>query len=108
MVLQYEQYQCCRVLANIRTGSKGEVLNDRHAIPNGRLFNVLSCPHFSIEILIYLLITVYYYFSWPTLLCFLFVLTNQSYTAMMNHRWYLIKFKDQYPKKRKALIPFLF
>ena len=32
---------------------------------------------------------------------------NVGPRAFTNHRWYLEKFGDEYPKERRALIPFL-
>lgn len=35
------------------------------------------------------------------------VVTNLSISAMRNHAWYQRRFGDRYPRRRKALIPFL-
>jgi hypothetical protein len=35
------------------------------------------------------------------------VFVNQALSALLNHRWYCRHYKDLYPAKRCALIPFI-
>ncbi|CAD7705418.1 unnamed protein product [Ostreobium quekettii] len=77
-----------------------------YKLPKGGLFEYVSCPHYFAEIIIYsgLLVTQA---AKPALhLVMLWVVSNLALAAMETHRWYLKKFED-YPKHRKALIPFI-
>ncbi|MHA1224721.1 MAG: hypothetical protein ACTSP3_15975 [Candidatus Heimdallarchaeaceae archaeon] len=45
--------------------------------------------------------------SWPAFLFAMWTLANLLPRAKSNHDWYKDKFPD-YPKERKAIIPFIF
>lgn len=82
------------------------VITDKsHKIPHGDWFDMVSCPHYLAEIIIYFGILVVlgfdHTFWWAV---FGFTLSNQTVAAKFVHRWYLDNFPS-YPKQRKAVIP---
>jgi 3-oxo-5-alpha-steroid 4-dehydrogenase 3 len=103
-VLQFKSHA---ILANLRKDLKGRVVTYRHSIPRGGLFEHLSCPHYFAEILIYMSLCLVMGGKSSTwwMVC-AFVVINQLIVGLFNHHWYLETFKD-YPKQRKAVIPFL-
>jgi len=108
LLAMLSQHVTFRILANLRKDSKGKVTTQKHLIPYGAPFRFLSSPHFTVEILIYLILSVWYEFALSTVLMSIFVLANQSLVALSTHRWYLDRFGDKYPNDRKALVPFLY
>jgi 3-oxo-5-alpha-steroid 4-dehydrogenase 1 len=83
-----------------RGGSSG------YFIPRGGLFNYISCPNFFGEIVEW---TGFAIMAWnlPALSFAVWTAANLIPRAMDHHRWYKSYFKDEYPKSRKALIPFV-
>jgi len=80
-----------------------------HTIPRGGLFEYVSCPHYFMEIIIYLAFTLIGGFRHVTLLSIvLFVINNQLVAGYLSHRWYRAHFGTLYPVQRKAVIPFIF
>ncbi len=82
-----------------------ERASDDYTIPNGFLYRFVSCPNYLGE-------TVQW-FGWALLTlspaAFLFLawtIANLLPRALSHHRWYLSKFPD-YPKNRRAYIPFV-
>lgn len=79
----------------------------RHSVPRGFLFELVSCPHYLCEILIYLsLLVVQSGSSYTWWMVVSFVACNQVIVGLFNHLWYKDNFKD-YPLERKAVLPFL-
>lgn len=76
-----------------------------YVIPVGGLFGKISCPNLFGEILEW---TGYALMTWclPGLAFAIWTAANLLPRAMAHHRWYQSKFED-YPKGRKAVIPFL-
>jgi hypothetical protein len=74
-------------------------------IPRGGLFNKISCPNFFGEIVEW---TGYAIMCWslPALSFAVWTFANLAPRALNHHQWYQEKFED-YPKERKAVIPFL-
>lgn len=101
------QYQSHAILAELRKDNKGQVVSYSHSIPKGGWFDYISCPHYFAEILIYFSICIVFAGRSTTwwMVCG-FVLTNQIIVGLFNHHWYLKTFKD-YPKTRKAVIPWI-
>lgn len=115
----YHQYICHVILANLRhpttpeghkkmTDHSRKQLNVTLGIPDGDWFQVVSCPHYFAEILIYcspLLL------EWgvATMMLFpcLFVVCLLTLSARQMHSWYINKFSD-YPCNRKRIIPYVF
>lgn len=89
-----------------KTDSKNADLN--HYLPHGFLFEFVSCPHYLSELLIYLAISLTLNLYINAFILFIFVFVIHLPMALQSHDWYLRKFKETYPKNRKALIPFIF
>jgi len=77
-----------------------------YMIPYGGVFKLVSSPNYLGEILEW---TGWAILTWslPGLSFALFTIANLAPRASANHLWYKQEFPD-YPKKRKALIPFIF
>jgi protein-S-isoprenylcysteine O-methyltransferase Ste14 len=89
-----------RELRRLRRESKGA-----YAVPQGRLYALVSCPNYlgeMIEWAGWALAT----FSLPGLVFALWTAANLVPRALAHHRWYREKFPD-YPKKRRAILPYL-
>ncbi|MCL7029563.1 hypothetical protein MKW94_011524 [Papaver nudicaule] len=80
---------------------KGE--DGGYKVPKGGMFEYVSCANYLGEIMECLMI-----WSWVGVAFFLYTCSNLVPRAGANHRWYLEKFKEEYPKKRKAVIPFIY
>jgi 3-oxo-5-alpha-steroid 4-dehydrogenase 1 len=75
-------------------------------IPRGWLFNYISCPNFFGEIVEW---TGFAIMAWnlPALSFAVWTAANLIPRALDHHKWYKGYFKDEYPKSRKAVIPFV-
>lgn len=102
-----EQFKSNQILIALRTDASGNQVTDKHFIPHGRLFEYISSPHFLAEILMYSCLAGIMHKSWYWMHVVCFVFTNQVKYANIVHNWYKKKFEN-YPKNRKALIPYLF
>ena len=101
------QHISLRQFANLRIKKENCKTNTSHYMPTGFMFEFISSPHYFAEILIYLGICFILEFYINLLIIFLFVTILHIPMALQTHDWYLKTFKN-YPKNRKALIPFLF
>jgi steroid 5-alpha reductase family enzyme len=75
-----------------------------YKIPQGGMFKYVSCPHYLGEMIEW---TGFAIMTWSLpgfayALCVIVPLFGQ---ARNSHQWYLDKFKDEYPKNRKAIFP---
>jgi 3-oxo-5-alpha-steroid 4-dehydrogenase 1 len=77
-----------------------------YKIPYGGFFKYISSPNYFGEILEWIGWAIATW-SLPGAAFALFTIANLSPRAFSNHRWYIDNFPD-YPKKRKALIPFIY
>lgn len=88
------------ILINLRSGT------DRgYKIPKGGLFRYISCPNLFGEIVEWAGFAIMTW-SVPILSFWIWTFANLSPRAIAHHQWYHQHF-DNYPKKRKAVIPFL-
>jgi steroid 5-alpha reductase family enzyme len=87
-------------LRKMRTESPSDYL-----IPSGWLFNYISSPHYFGEIIEWAGWAVMTW-SVPGLAFSVFTFANLFPRAMASHIWYRKNFSD-YPKNRKAIIPFI-
>ncbi|KAM3937556.1 polyprenal reductase [Leptodactylus fuscus] len=104
----WHHHRCHVILANLRKDKSGNILSMNHVMPSGDWFELVSCPHYFAELLIYISIAFLFgltHLTWWLLV--LFVLFNQSLLAILCHEYYLQKF-DSYPVHRKAFIPYVF
>ena len=100
------------------------IVRVQYKIPQGGWFEHVSGPHYFAEIMLYFGLVVVRRFAlsqlyvarcnrnltirdFPCRLTWVWVTTNLLITARRTHQWYRTKF-DNYPKQRKALVPFLY
>jgi len=76
-----------------------------YSIPYGGLFKYVSCPNFLGELIQW---GGFALMTWclPSLSFFIWTFVNLIPRAIDHHKWYKSTFPD-YPKERKAIIPFL-
>jgi protein-S-isoprenylcysteine O-methyltransferase Ste14 len=94
--------QSDHILRNLRKPTDED---DTYKIPHGGLYKHLSCPNYLGEILEWIGWAV---LTWSIagLYFALWTIANLLPRAISNHKWYKENFED-YPEKRKAIIPFL-
>ena len=96
-------------MINIRADSKlfGLRKSDDtgYKIPRGGLYERISCPNYFGEILEWIGWAIATW-SLAGLAFAIYTIANLAPRAMAHHRWYRETFSD-YPKQRKALIPYL-
>ncbi|XP_071395172.1 polyprenal reductase [Centroberyx affinis] len=101
------QHRSIVLLARLRTGDSGAVETLAHRVPQGGWFQLVSCPHYFAELLIYVSLSLVFgglSLSWW--LVVLYVLFNQALAAQLCHEFYISKY-ESYPRDRNAFIPFL-
>jgi 3-oxo-5-alpha-steroid 4-dehydrogenase 1 len=76
-----------------------------YKIPQQGLFRYVSCPNLFGEMLEWFGFAVLMW-SLPGLAFFVWTVANLLPRALSHHKWYLDKFSD-YPKDRKAVLPFI-
>ena len=79
--------------------------NEGYIIPNGKLYKYISCPNYFGEMLEWLGFAIMT-FSLPAFIFFLWTVANLFPRAIATHKWYKKSF-DNYPSKRKAILPFI-
>jgi protein-S-isoprenylcysteine O-methyltransferase Ste14 len=97
----YVNIQSDNILMNLRKpGETG------YKIPKGGFYKWISCPNYFGEIIEW---TGFALMSWslPGVVYALWVGLPLISQGIHAHKWYLEKFADNYPKERKAVIPFL-
>jgi len=98
----YHQLQAHKIFAELKIRSP-----DTHSMPEGSLFNYVSCPHYMCEIILYTCLMLILGTRHRTgVMVWAWVTINQVIAATMSHKWYHTKFED-YPQSRKAIIPFI-
>lgn len=93
---------------NILSDAKLRALKSQttdYSIPNGGMFNLVSCPNYLGEIIEWIGWAIATW-SLPGLAFALFTAANLAPRALSYHRWYQQHFPN-YPPSRKAIIPFL-
>ncbi|ODV93138.1 hypothetical protein PACTADRAFT_35774 [Pachysolen tannophilus NRRL Y-2460] len=100
LIAELSNFQCHKILADLRNdGSK-----DRK-IPEGFLFNYVTCPNYLCEILAFFSYALLNG-NWSSFL-FLIISTTQMYFWAVKKHNDLKKRFPQYPKNRKVLVPFV-
>jgi 3-oxo-5-alpha-steroid 4-dehydrogenase 3 len=102
----YHQHVTTVILADIRKDSKGNIVTESYKLPQGDWFNYLSSPHYTSEIIMYTCLWEILGIRHGWWCVYALVLTNQVDSLISSHQWYQQNFKN-FPKKRKALIPFI-
>ena len=90
------------ILRNLRTNKN----QSDYVIPTGGMFNYVSAANYFGEIVEWL---GYAISSWsiPAAAFSLFTILQIGGRGISYHKWYQQKFREQYPKDRKAIIPFI-
>ncbi len=88
---------------NILLKLKG--IGDSYKIPSGFLYNYISCPNYFGEIIEWIGFAVMTW-SYPGLIFALWTFFNLVPRSISHHKWYKSNFSD-YPRNRKAIIPFI-
>jgi 3-oxo-5-alpha-steroid 4-dehydrogenase 1 len=78
----------------------------KYQIPYGGLFDYVSCPHFFGEILEWIGFCIACNGSLASASFAIWTMSNLGPRGLAQHKWYHEKF-DDYPKDRKALVPFV-
>jgi steroid 5-alpha reductase family enzyme len=97
---------CCniyadQVLINLRKGRDDKC----YYIPQGVLFKRITCPNYFWEIVEWTGLAMI--FTNAATVSFIYLtLNNLVPRAVSTHKWYLNKFGDEYPRGRKAIIPY--
>ncbi|RME25430.1 MAG: DUF1295 domain-containing protein [Deltaproteobacteria bacterium] len=89
------------ILRRLRRNNPGE-----YKIPEGGLFRWISCPNYLGEIVEWLGWAILTW-SLAGLSFAIWTVANLAPRAWHHHRWYMERFAE-YPKNRKALVPFIF
>lgn len=76
-----------------------------YKIPEGWLFNLVSCPNLLGELFEWAGFAILCW-NMPALAFFIWTAANLVPRAMAHHRWYKNNFEN-YPKERKAILPYL-
>lgn len=76
-----------------------------YVIPQGWLFNKVSCPNLLGELIEWIGFSILCW-NLPALTFFIWTAANLIPRALSHHKWYQEKFKE-YPRSRKAIIPYL-
>ncbi|GIL55292.1 hypothetical protein Vafri_10855 [Volvox africanus] len=84
---------------------RGDV-RDQYFIPHGGLYELVSCPNYLGELIEWAGYALAVW-SWPALAWMLFGLSTFIPRSLTHQRWYREHFGNEYPAKRKALIPFI-
>jgi 3-oxo-5-alpha-steroid 4-dehydrogenase 3 len=91
-----------------RPSTRSNTSRHVYKIPRGGAFTLVSCPHYLAEIIIYIgLVIIQQGRRGNMWLVLAWVVANLGLAADKTHRWYQRTFIS-YPKKRKAIIPFVY
>ncbi|XP_058458837.1 polyprenol reductase [Malaya genurostris] len=100
------QFQSNLILANMRKDRTGQVVSQKHSIPRGGYFELISSPHMFFEIVMYVALYVIIARNTSAIYVLAWVLSNQVMNAWLTHQWYRENFKD-YPPARRAVFPYV-
>ncbi|GIL93221.1 hypothetical protein Vretimale_8143 [Volvox reticuliferus] len=84
---------------------RGDV-QDQYFIPHGWLYELVSCPNYLGELIEWTGYALAVW-SWPALAWVLFGASTFIPRSLTHQRWYRQHFGNEYPARRKALIPFI-
>ena len=107
ILASYTQLKANYTLRNLRKDKDDKINFKVYKIPHNGLFKYVSGALQSTEILMYLTASIILWQSSTYHYVTIWVLVNQTSTAMLTHQWYIQTFKN-YPKSRKVLVPYIF
>ncbi|XP_053676023.1 polyprenol reductase [Anopheles nili] len=102
----YHQYRSNVILANLRKDKTGKVISQKHTLPTGDYFELVSSPHMFFEIVMYMVLFGVLHRNTSMVYVLLWVVSNQFMNSWLTHQWYKENFPN-YPKQRKAVIPYV-
>ena len=79
--------------------------NKGYLVPEGNMYNYISCPNYFGEMIEWLGFSIMT-LSFPAFIFFIWTVANLFPRALATHKWYKEEFNN-YPKQRKAIIPFI-
>ncbi|XP_055604673.1 polyprenol reductase [Uranotaenia lowii] len=100
------QFQSNLIMANLRKDATGKVVSQKHSIPRGGYFELISSPHMFFEIVMYVALHGIIVRNTSVMYVLIWVLSNQTMNAWLTHQWYRENFKD-YPTARRAIFPYV-
>uniref|UniRef100_A0A6B2EII1 Polyprenal reductase n=1 Tax=Phlebotomus kandelakii TaxID=1109342 RepID=A0A6B2EII1_9DIPT len=103
----WQQWRANDALVRLRKNSTGQLVTEKHLMPRGGYFEMVSSPHMFFECLMYIALMPVLSGNTDWLLVTAWVVANQAQVAHFTHIWYRESFPS-YPKARKALIPGVF
>ncbi|OAD52383.1 putative polyprenol reductase [Eufriesea mexicana] len=103
----YIQLKTNFILSNLRQNKDGKINSTVYKIPYGGLFEYISGALQITEMIIYVTLSIILWQSSTYHYITIWVLINQTCTAVFTHKWYIQTFKN-YPKSRKILLPYIF
>nr|XP_033204119.1 polyprenol reductase [Bombus vancouverensis nearcticus] len=103
----YVQLRTNFILSNLRYNKDRKITSTAYKIPHGGLFDYISGSLQFTEIIIYILLSIILWQSTNFHYITLWVIINQTVTAVLTHKWYIQTFKN-YPMSRKILLPYIF
>ena len=99
----YYQFESHLILYKLKTKYSGS-----HMLPKDSLFKFVCCPHYSMEILIYLSFWMKSPCSLSLICLQVWVISNLSVVANQNLKYYKDKYKDEYDMKNwKRILPYV-
>lgn len=102
----FYQLQSNLILVGMRKNKSGQVVTEKHLVPRGGYFELISSPHMFFEVVMYIALSGLLRHNITALYCALWVTINQIHNAYLTHKWYKETFRD-YPVQRKAIVPYL-
>tara|TARA_B100001250_G_scaffold412266_1_gene443029 strand:- start:4505 stop:5278 length:774 start_codon:yes stop_codon:yes gene_type:complete len=96
----YINHQSDTILINLRKMSE-----NGYKIPYGGFFRYISCPNHFGEIIEWIGFAILTW-SWPTFVFAFWTIANLLPRSIQHHHWYKQQFAN-YPKNRKAILPYL-
>jgi len=101
-IANYHQSKCNTILARLKKACGG------YGIPKGDWFDMVQCPLYLTEILIYISLSLITNCSNQNMLLIsIWVVVNQSISAKRTRDWYKSKFSNQITKQKATLLPWV-
>lgn len=95
------------LLFKLRKRTRQDKQKNKYSIPHGGLFEYVSCPNYLSETMEWIGFTIATNSSIPAIIFVAATISNLFPRAIRTHEWYKNEFKN-YPKSRKAIIPYIY